>query len=183
MTGEQSRGDHSRSGLVLIAPGNRMQARLDVRRAILRSARLEAARVHAHVRPLAGLIFVHVSAQFACLFFVFLIHHCFCKGHHVLTICLTSIHPMQLPHPGMQWLWPYQWEILTTQKVGRIKNTPCRSFLSVRLSSASKRRFVKNTNVTPGLSVFQRTFYGSGFICFLAECWMMRAIVLLYVFN
>lgn len=63
-------------------------------------------------------------------------YHCFCIGtkmHHVLNISLTSIHPIQLPHPWMQWLWPYQWEILTTQKVGQIKNPPsvCPSSLSV----------------------------------------------------
>lgn len=63
-------------------------------------------------------------------------YHCLCIGtkmHHVLNISLTSIHLIQLPHPWMQWLRPYQWEILTTQKVGQIKNPPsvCPSSLSV----------------------------------------------------
>ena len=63
-------------------------------------------------------------------------YHCFCIGtkmHHVLNISLTSIHLIQLPHPWMQWLWPYQWEILTTQKVGQIENPPsvCPSSLSL----------------------------------------------------
>lgn len=84
-----------------------------------------------------------VCAQFAWLFkkseftlSVACCYHCLCvetTAHRVLNISLTSIHPIQLPHPWMQWLWPYQWEILTTQKVGQIKNPPsvCPSFLSV----------------------------------------------------
>lgn len=56
---------------------------------------------------------------------VFILIFCFSlllMMHRALS--LTSIHPIQLPHPWMQWLWPYQWEILTTQKVGQIKNPP-----------------------------------------------------------
>lgn len=98
MTGEQSRGDHSRSGLVLIAPGNRMQARLDVRRAILRSARLEAARVHAHVRPLAG---AHLCARVGSVCMSFL---CFLDSSLLLqrAPCLnhmSNLHPSHAAAP------------------------------------------------------------------------------------
>lgn len=62
------------------------------------------------------------------------------KSTLVLNISLTSIHPIQLPHPWMQWLWPYQWEILTTQKVGQIKNPT----LSVCLSLLHTDWFGRN---------------------------------------
>lgn len=80
----------------------------------------------------AWLCFVYLNLL--CLLPVVIIASCIgTKMHRVLNISLTSIHPIQLPHPWMQWHWPYQWEILTTQKVGRIKNPPsvCPSSLSV----------------------------------------------------
>lgn len=81
-----------------------------------------------------------------CLWLSLLLHRT--KIQCVLSITLTSIHPIQLPHPWMQWLRPYQWEILKTQKVGQIKNPP-----SVCLSSSSslphKHPFCGGNHVSP----------------------------------
>lgn len=81
-----------------------------------------------------------------CLWLSLLLHRT--KIQCVLSITLTSIHPIQLPHPWMQWLWPYQWEILKTQKVGQIKN-PASVCLSSSFSLPHKHLFCGRIHVSP----------------------------------